>query len=169
MKFPSNLVFLFLFASFFASCSRQLSTLSKQNNLQTVSSVVYQNPVVKQSLSGVNHQEIKTENAEIKMNPTDNKSQSIALTSIHNTSKAKLKFSTQTKNIIQTALAYPPAFNMLQKHVLDRDYPKINKGGFILIGAGILAFFLGLIKIACIALVVLGLIILLSPLFRRRY
>jgi uncharacterized membrane protein len=75
----------------------------------------------------------------------------------------------EEKIVVKATVQYVNSPATSWKPVAEHDYPQINKAGFILIGAGILAFILHLIIYACIALVVLGIFILLSPLFHRRY
>ena len=77
-------------------------------------------------------------------------------------------------SILKPAIGYVSALaksdiNTSKKATAESGYPQINKAGFILIGAGVLAIILHLIIYACIALMVLGLIILIAPLFHKRY
>ena len=78
-----------------------------------------------------------------------------------------LKKSAET--IVAVALKQQNALDFAQKNITDRGYPQINKAGFIFVAAGILGYFLKLILVACIICAAIGLIVLISPLFRKRY
>ena len=81
--------------------------------------------------------------------------------------KKILKKSAET--IVSVALKQQNDLDLTQKSITERGYPQINKAGFIFIAAGILGYFLKLIIYACIICVAIGLIVLISPLFRKRY
>jgi len=169
MKFPIKPFILIFVVAVFASCSRQLTNINCTGKLLTVSNTVTPNITIRQIL--LVKSEALMQNHKIDIAKSNGAQQVYEDSCVHIIKKKShtAVVKANLKKVIHIAITYPPVFSLLPKHIADRGNPQINKGGFILIGAAILAFFLKLLPIACIALFVLGLIILLSPLFRKRY
>jgi hypothetical protein len=151
------------------SCSRQFTIISTTSHFQGVSG-----PVTRHTLIIGSEDESQTTKNQLVI-------ASQALTpgyitkpepAKHTGGKRKVIFNGQliksTTSIYLAKINNATNLGLSEKHTLSA-YPQINKAGFILIGAAILGYFLHLILAAVIILLVLGLIILLAPLFRRRY
>ena len=165
MKSLYKLTVLIILAGFAASCSRQIAAIQTDTKLQTVSLPVHKEQAscaeVPPAMAMAQlHDLAAAPRPEVKTVPIS--TQQVAR--LHQAISHK-----SAKEIAKAIVLHAPAFSFVEKHITDRDYPQINKAGFILILAGVLALLFHLILIACIALIVIGLVVLLSPLFRRRY
>ncbi len=168
MKTNYLYISLVLLLGLVCSCSRQVTSLNSSSQLKTVS-LPATKPVT------VNQSYIHSEPNENPKNLTRTSGAStktlvvaklVALTRKPGINKI-LKKGTQT--IVSLALKQSDNPILSQKYTTDKGYPQINKAGFIFIAAGILGYFLKLILVACIICAVIGLIVLISPLFRKRY
>ena len=155
--------------AFFTSCSRQISGISSVSGMQTVSAQQKQVivPVPARCVDPIQitkEDKIQTpDGSTLLIKPQKTKPDIQKGKAIKNFVKQEQKI------VVKATDQYINSLVKSWKPVAEHDYPQINKAGFILIGGGILGLILRLIPIACWILIVLGLIILLSPLFHKRY
>ncbi len=161
-----NLIFisLVLMTLLSASCSRQMTNLKSTSQLQTAS--VFGSKPATGTIININH-EVIIDHAFTPVNetPVSETKRSAVFARMHIPEFAKK----EAGKVIMIATGKSGNPVLSPTHIADRGYPQINKAGFILIAGGLLGFLLHLIAVACIVLIVLGLVILISPLFRKRY
>ena len=151
-----------------ASCSRQLSSTNSTSQLKTASAP--ENKQEKTQAQSV-HQSTKSESPISLVEntgtvcPADSKSSS----SLKKASGKHKAIQNKVNTIRSLVSNQVMDLTISHKYVSERGYPQINKAGLIFIAAAILGYFLHLILIACIIIGVIGLFVLLSPLFRKRY
>jgi hypothetical protein len=164
VRFPA--IFAFFTCLIFISCSRQVTDLGQVSRMQASNSFKAPGKLEMNTISVPN----VSINQQTGLNLG---SLSKGITSFKQTfnkqaATVKEKIASRTSKIVagETSFTYP----RVADGVSQTSELRINKAGFILIGAAILGYFLHILLAACIVILVLGLIILLAPLFgKRRY
>jgi hypothetical protein len=170
MKTNYYILSLVLLLGLATSCSRQLTSLTSSSQLKTVS-LPASKPILSETAVVAN----TTPTEPSKALPINAKQtlKAWADANIVSTIKKKPGFNKILKkgaeSIVSLALKQSNNLTLLQKNTADKGYPQINKAGFIFVAAGILGYFLKLLLVACLICVAIGLIVLISPLFRKRY
>ena len=146
------------------SCSRRLSATHSISKLQTISAPGNNKP-------GITGSAYKpTDDIVLNASPEINCSYGLSPALMLKAGTIKRKaVKNEVRTIKSLASKEVSDLTIAHKHISERGYPQINKAGFIFIAAAILGYFLHLILIACIIIGVIGLIVLLSPLLRKRY
>ncbi len=162
-----NLIFisLALLMLFSASCSRQMASLKSTSEFQTAS-VLGSGKIPSEKALDISG-EVIIDHAftPVKKRPVLEPEKPIVFAQVQFLKLVKK----EAGKVLTVATGKSNTPVLSPTHTTERGYPQINKAGFILIAGGVLGFFLHLILIACIIIAALGLIILLSPLFRKRY
>jgi hypothetical protein len=160
------LVFGFFICVMFVSCSRQLTGIGTESKLQTVSVLVSHCPNKIAPTDTVSRADQQISGLCISNNGTeDNKQYTIR----KNKRPAHFKLSAFPKanEVIQSVLN--PSFPVsVTSGPMSKSEWRLNKVGLILIVAGIVAYFIGLIQPVAYILVGLGIIILFAPLFKKK-
>jgi hypothetical protein len=152
---------LFLCLIGFAACSNQVTDLHKVQALRAISEVTHKISQLPHDTDN-DRQILKPDPIALPLHETaqtHNPRQSFLFNSYMHFSVAAVP----PIKPFKCSFAFPHKI-----HIASAETGRINKAGFILIGAGILALVLHLIPVAGIILIVLGLIILLAPLFRKK-
>jgi len=153
------------------SCSRQVISLNSTSELKTLSILGVKPEIVQAQKVNIPP---KTENsvatAAIPENTVQNRPDSPKLfPNLNKRARIRQIVKNESNTVRTLVLNQLNDLTLSQKHAADRGYPQINKAGFIFVAAGILGLLLHLILVACIVLIVIGLIVLLSPLLHKRY
>ena len=163
---PNIIIISFVFVAVLStSCSRQVTSLNTTGRLET-GLALQSDPVNTTHIRNLNHEE-RIDPAFVPVSDINGSIQQ------KNSSLLKIRYAALVKKeagkMKALVVQHKNDFAYSEKHIAERGYPQINKAGFILIAGGVLGFLLHLIAVACIVLIVLGVFILVSPLFRKRY
>ena len=147
-----------------ASCSRQLASLKSTSDFQSAS--VLGSEKTSDKTVKISHEVVIDHAfAPVQERSVSEPKLSGVLARIHVPEYAKK----EAVKVIMMASSRSGNTVLSPTHITERGDPQINKAGFILIAGGILGYLLHLILIACIIIAAIGLFVLLSPLFHKRY